>query len=61
MPLLLTSPHDDRTVIGVSSIGAHIIMPGASAYQPSKLALLRIVEFVNVQYGDKGILAYCVQ
>lgn len=35
-------------------------MPGTSAYQPSKLALLRFAEFVNVEYGEQGILAFCV-
>ncbi|PVH95498.1 NAD(P)-binding protein [Periconia macrospinosa] len=43
-------------VINMSSIGAHIFLPGASAYQTCKLALLRLSEFVNVEYGNKGIV-----
>ncbi|KAL2075197.1 hypothetical protein VTL71DRAFT_139 [Oculimacula yallundae] len=42
-------------VVNISSIGAHIIVPGASAYQTSRLALLRLTEFVDVEYGAKGV------
>lgn len=28
--------------------------------QTSKLALLRFTEFINVEYGDKGVLAYYI-
>ncbi|KUJ11055.1 putative oxidoreductase ucpA [Mollisia scopiformis] len=41
-------------IINVSSIGAHATMPGASAYQVSKLALLRLSEFVDVEFGQNG-------
>lgn len=58
LPLLLKSNDSLRTILNVSSIGAHIILPGASGYQMGKLALLRFGEFLNVEYGDKGILAF---
>ncbi|KAK7699084.1 hypothetical protein SLS57_012473 [Botryosphaeria dothidea] len=50
----------EKTIINVGSIGAHHFMPGGSAYQTSKLALLRLTEFVMVDHGNEGILAYTV-
>ncbi|KAL7627867.1 hypothetical protein AAE478_002062 [Parahypoxylon ruwenzoriense] len=58
IPLMLEG--GDKSIITVSSVGAHCISPGLSAYQSSKLAVLRLSEFISVEYGDKGILAYCI-
>ncbi|KAI4731855.1 NAD-P-binding protein [Aureobasidium sp. EXF-10728] len=58
IPLLLDTKDGDRTIINTSSIGAHVIMPGASSYQSSKLALLRIGEFIQAEYADQGILCF---
>lgn len=58
LPLLLKG--ELKTIIGLTSIGATHLSLGASAYQTAKLALLRFMEFVNTEYGDKGIVAYCV-
>lgn len=58
LPLLLAG--GDKTIVNVSSIGAHATMPGASAYQTSKLALLRLTEFVVAEYGAQGVLAYAI-
>lgn len=60
IPLLLASPKKDRTIVILSSTGALAMLPGASAYQSSKFALLRLTEFVNFEYGGQGILAYGV-
>ncbi|KAH6723801.1 putative oxidoreductase ucpA [Leptodontidium sp. 2 PMI_412] len=43
-----------------TSIGTHIIAPGASAYQTSRLALLRLTEFVDAEYGSKGVNSVAV-
>lgn len=59
-PILIASPNDDRTIIALSSIGAHLTAHGASGYQCGKLALLRLMEFVNAEYGNQGVLAYAV-
>lgn len=40
-----------KTVVNVSSIGAHMTAPGASGYQTAKFALLRFTEFVQAEYG----------
>jgi NAD(P)-dependent dehydrogenase (short-subunit alcohol dehydrogenase family) len=60
LPLLVETAQKHDTVVDVvnmSSIGAHVIVPGASAYQISKLALCRLTEFVNIEYSEKGINA----
>jgi NAD(P)-dependent dehydrogenase (short-subunit alcohol dehydrogenase family) len=42
-------------VVNISSIGATIVVPGASGYQVSKLAVTRLTEFVQVEYGAQDI------
>lgn len=56
VPLLLETKGGLKTLLNVSSIGAHFYAPGASAYQTTKLALLRISEFTMVDYGKQGLL-----
>ncbi|KAK4697769.1 hypothetical protein P7C71_g367, partial [Lecanoromycetidae sp. Uapishka_2] len=58
LPLLLKG--GDKIIIYMSSVGAWSTGPGLSAYQPSKLALLRFAEFVSVEYGEQGVVAFCV-
>ncbi|KAH6657247.1 hypothetical protein BKA67DRAFT_590860 [Truncatella angustata] len=58
IPLLLEG--GDKTFITVASVGAHLVSPGYSAYQTSKLVTLRLDEFVCAEYGEQGILAYCI-
>lgn len=60
IPLLLKKPDSLKTILNVSSIGAHFVMPGASAYQTGKMALIRFSEFVNAEYGDQGVLSFAV-
>jgi NAD(P)-dependent dehydrogenase (short-subunit alcohol dehydrogenase family) len=59
IPLLLKED-GLKTILNVSSIGAHFVMQGASAYQTSKLALIRFSEFINTEYGEQGILSFAV-
>ncbi|RFU35062.1 hypothetical protein B7463_g1294, partial [Scytalidium lignicola] len=58
IPLLLKS--GEKTIINLTSVGAHVIAYGASGYQTSKFALLRFTEHLMVDYGQKGLLTYCV-
>ena len=58
LPLMLRG--GDKQIVNVSSVGAHLIAPGLSSYQTSKLALLRFTEFLNSDYGEKGVLAFCI-
>lgn len=48
------------TVINVSSSGALTARPGSGSYRSSKLAILRWTETLQLEYGDKGLLAFCV-
>jgi NAD(P)-dependent dehydrogenase (short-subunit alcohol dehydrogenase family) len=47
-------------LILLSSIGAQLLMPGASDYQTSKHALNRLCEFVQVDHGDDGIKCFAL-
>lgn len=58
IPLMLEG--GDKTFITTSSVGSTLRSPGLSAYQTSKLAVLRLAEFVCAEYGDQGVLAYCI-
>ena len=58
LPLLLTSP--SPRIVNVSSVGAHLTGPGFSAYQPSKLALVRFTDFLQAEYGAQGLTAISI-
>ncbi|GBE89717.1 Short chain dehydrogenase citE [Sparassis crispa] len=57
LPLLIESG-GDKTIINMSSIAAHLVLPQGSAYTTSKLALLRFTECIMAEHGDQGVLAY---
>lgn len=48
------------TMINVSSSGALSACPGSSSYRSSKLAILRWTETLQLEYGDSGLLTFCV-
>ena len=58
IPLLLKG--SDKTIVNLSSIGAHFVRAGASDYQPSKLVVCRLAEFASQDYAEEGLLAYSV-
>lgn len=60
LPLLLGKPGGLRTFVTVASVGAHIVGEAYSSYQSSKLANLRIAEFVDREHGRDGVSAWCV-
>lgn len=51
LPLMLEG--GEKTVINLSSAGALALAPGGSAYQSSKLAVIRFTEFLMVDYMDQ--------
>lgn len=58
LPLLLAAPATSpKLFLAASSVGAHMTAPGASAYQTTKLAICRFVEFVAREYAAQGIVA----
>ncbi|KAF2178643.1 putative oxidoreductase ucpA [Zopfia rhizophila CBS 207.26] len=63
LPLMTETAKTSGTtadVVNITSIGANVVHPGASAYQISKLAVVRLTEFVQAEYGGEGINAIAV-
>jgi NAD(P)-dependent dehydrogenase (short-subunit alcohol dehydrogenase family) len=58
LPLMLKG--GDKTIISTSSVAAHLVSPRMSAYQPTKLAVTRFMQFVSEEYKDQGVLAYSI-
>jgi NAD(P)-dependent dehydrogenase (short-subunit alcohol dehydrogenase family) len=58
LPLLLKSK--TKTLINVTSGGAHALFPGASSYQTTKFALCRFTEFIDKEYGQQGVIAIAI-
>jgi NAD(P)-dependent dehydrogenase (short-subunit alcohol dehydrogenase family) len=58
LPLLLKT--GDAYVVNISSVGAHLVGPTLSAYQTSKLSLLRFSEFLNAEYAGKGVISFAI-
>ncbi|KAL8738002.1 MAG: hypothetical protein Q9181_001141 [Wetmoreana brouardii] len=56
VPLLLKG--SGKTILNMTSAGAHALSHGGSAYQSTKLAILRFSEFTNAEYGEQGIVAF---
>jgi NAD(P)-dependent dehydrogenase (short-subunit alcohol dehydrogenase family) len=56
LPLIQQS--EVKTIVNVSSVGAHVTFFGASAYQASKLAVIRFTEFIAAEYGEKGVVSF---
>jgi NAD(P)-dependent dehydrogenase (short-subunit alcohol dehydrogenase family) len=47
-------------LILISSVGAQLLMPGASDYQTSKHAINRLCEFINIDHGEDGIKCFAI-
>lgn len=59
LPLVLASR--DKTVVVLSSVGALHTMPGGSGYETTKLAVLKINNYLMAEYGQQqGLLVYAV-
>lgn len=58
LPFLLKS--NDKTMIVISSVGAHHTLLGGSSYETTKLAVLKINNYLMLEYGDQGLLVYAV-
>lgn len=59
VPLLLMGT-EDKFIINVTSVGAHLVNPALSAYQVSKLGLLRFSQLVNAEYSPQGVVSFCI-
>jgi len=58
LPLLLKTEGGLKEILNITSIGAQLVMPGGSGYQPAKLAVLRFSEFISAEYPE--VLSYAV-
>ncbi|KAH7410903.1 putative short-chain type dehydrogenase [Cadophora sp. MPI-SDFR-AT-0126] len=58
LPLLLKG--GDKTIVTTGSVGAHLVGPGMSSYQTSKLAVMRLMQFISEEYKEKGVVAFCI-
>ena len=59
-PLLLDTPGGLKTMVNINSVAAHNLRVNASAYGTSKLAVLKLTEFLLVELAHQGLLAYSV-
>ncbi|CAG7954179.1 unnamed protein product [Penicillium salamii] len=55
MPMLLAS--ELKTVINLTSVGAHCISSGGSSYQTARFAICRFTEFIACEYEKEGLIA----
>jgi NAD(P)-dependent dehydrogenase (short-subunit alcohol dehydrogenase family) len=60
LPLLLASPQGLKTIVNISSIGSMLVLPGLAAYSASKLALVRFTDYLDAEYGEKGLSAFLI-
>ncbi|KAI9665800.1 MAG: putative secondary metabolism biosynthetic enzyme [Bathelium mastoideum] len=49
-----------KTVINITSEGANVLLKGASGYMSTKMANLRLSQFLSLDYDEQGLLAYSV-
>jgi NAD(P)-dependent dehydrogenase (short-subunit alcohol dehydrogenase family) len=55
LPMILKS--EAKTIVNITSVGAYRLGEGASAYRTSKLAVIRLTEFLMSDYGEQGLIA----
>lgn len=60
LPLLLSSANGLKKICNVASVGALVVLPTVSAYQTSKLATVRLTEFIAKEYAEQGITAFSI-
>ncbi|KAK5739816.1 hypothetical protein LTR17_005102 [Elasticomyces elasticus] len=61
MQLATRAKHNGLAImINISSSGALSVRAGSASYRTSKLAVLRWTEALNLEHGNDGLLAFCV-
>lgn len=58
LPILLKG--QDKFIVNVTSVGAHLVNPTLSAYQVSKLGLLRLSQLIYAEYSAQGVVSFCI-
>ena len=60
IPLLLQKKNGLKTICNVVSIGAHMLLPGMSAYNTAKLAVCRLTEYLDAEYSSQGLITLAI-
>ncbi len=58
LPIMLKG--EEKYIINVTSVAAHLVNPALSAYQVSKIALLRLSQMTNAEYAPQGVVSLCI-
>jgi NAD(P)-dependent dehydrogenase (short-subunit alcohol dehydrogenase family) len=61
LPLLLRSEEEEeRYIVNVCSVAAHLTNPTLSAYQVAKNGLLKFTTLTNAEYSAQGVVAFAI-
>jgi NAD(P)-dependent dehydrogenase (short-subunit alcohol dehydrogenase family) len=61
LPLLLKAgAQETKYIVNVCSAAAHLTNPTLSAYQVAKSALLKFTTLTDVEYREKGVVAFAI-
>ncbi|CAI7668932.1 unnamed protein product [Penicillium manginii] len=55
LPLLLKAGEEEKYIVNVCSVGAHLTNPTLSSYQVAKNAVLKLTALTNAEYGPEVI------
>lgn len=58
VPLLLRG--GDKYLIQVASVAALLANPNRSAYQTSKVAVMRLTQLIDAEYAQQGLTTFCI-
>ena len=59
LPLLLKAG-GPKYLIQVTSVAAHLVNPMLSAYQTSKVALMRFAQLLDAEYAAQGVISFSI-
>ena len=60
LPLLLKAGENEKYIVNVCSVAAHLTNPTLSAYQVAKNGLLKFTTLTNVEYASQGVIAFAI-
>lgn len=58
LPLLLKG--QDKYLVNVASVAAHLVNPTLSAYQVSKMGLVKLSQLINAEYSADGVISLAI-
>jgi NAD(P)-dependent dehydrogenase (short-subunit alcohol dehydrogenase family) len=60
LPLLLGTEGEEKYIVNVCSVAAHLTNPTLSAYQVAKNGLLKFTTLTNAEYSAQGVIAFAI-